>query len=313
MEKISVLIPCYNEDENVLPLSNDLVNIFEKELANYDYEIVFIDNCSVDNTQKIIRGICKSNNRIKAIFNAKNFGAHNSGYYGLFQTTGDCVILLNADYQDPIELIPDLVNEWKKGNKIVSCIKKKSRENKLVRFIRTCYYKTLKKMSEVDQIEHFTGFGLYDRSFIEILKNIQEPLPFLRGIVAEYGFKRKEINYVQQKRRGGKTKANLYNLYDLAMLNFTSYTKIGLRIATILGFIIGGITFLIAIIYFIYKLLYWDSFSLGIAPLIIGVFFFGSIQLFFIGLIGEYIMAINNRLRLLNRPLVIEEERINFD
>ena len=313
MKKISILVPCYNEEDNVIPLSNEIIKTFESDLPLYDYEIVFIDNYSTDNTRVLIRELCKINLKIKAIFNVKNFGQNNSPYYGMCQTTGDCVILLCADFQDPIELIPTLVKEWENGNKIVSCIKNKSKENKFVRFLRTCYYKAIKKMSDVEQIEHFTGFGLYDRSFIEVMKTLQDPIPFLRGVVAEMGFKRKEINYEQQKRKAGKTKNNWYSLYDLAMLSFTSYTKVGLRIASISGFIIGAITLIVALVYFILKLIYWDNFPIGMAPLIIGVFFFGSLQLFFIGFIGEYIMAINTRLRLMNRPLVIEEERINFD
>jgi len=310
MKKISVLIPCYNEQENVVPISNEIVKILENELSAYDYEIIFIDNCSTDNTKPLLREICKKNLRIKAIFNARNFGQSNSPYYGMCQTTGDCTIAMCADFQDPVELIPVLVNEWEKGYKIVSCIKKTSKENRLIRFLRTCYYKTIKKMSDVEQIEHFTGFGLYDKSFIEVIKNLHDPIPFFRGIVAELGYKRKDIEYEQQKRRAGKTKNNWYTLYDAAMLSFTSYTKIGLRIATIGGFIAAGLTFIVALVYFVYKLLYWDSFSAGIAPLVIGVFFLGSLQLFFIGFIGEYVMSINNRV--MNRPLVIEEERINF-
>jgi len=293
-----------------VPISNDIVRIFENELANYDYEIIFIDNCSVDNTRPLLREICKKNQRIKAIFNIKNFGQFNSPYYGLCQTTGDCTITICADFQDPVELIPVFIHEWENGYKIVSGIKKKSKENRFIRFLRTCYYKIIKKMSDVEQIEHFTGFGLYDRSFIEVLKNLHDPIPFIRGIVAELGYKRKDIEYEQQKRRAGKTKNNWYTLYDAAMLSFTSYTKVGLRIAVIGGFIAAGLTFIAAIVYFIYKLLYWDTFSIGIAPLIIGVFFIGSLQLFFIGFIGEYVMSINTRI--MNRPLVIEEERINF-
>jgi len=312
MKKISILIPCYNEEENVVPLSNEIIKTFESNLSLYDYEIVFIDNYSNDNTKFLIRELCKNNQKIKAIFNVKNFGQNNSPYYGMCQVTGNCVILLCADFQDPIELIPTLVNEWENGYKIVSCIKNKSKENKFVRFLRTCYYKTIKRISDVEQIEHFTGFGLYDKSFIEIMKNLQDPIPFLRGVVAEMGFKRKEINYEQQKRKAGKTKNNWYTLYDLAMLSFTSYTKVGLRIASISGFIVGAITLIVALVYLILKIIYWDNFPMGIAPLIIGIFFFGSVQLFFLGFIGEYIMAINTRLRLMNRPLVIEEERINF-
>jgi len=293
-----------------VPLSNEIVKIFETDLSNYDYEIIFIDNCSTDNTRPLLREICKANPRIKAIFNIRNFGQFNSPYYGLCQTTGDCTIAMCADFQDPVELIPVFVKEWEKGYKIVSAIKTKSKENKIIRFLRTCYYKAIRKMSDVEQIEHFTGFGLYDRSFIDVLKNLRDPTPFFRGIVAELGYKRKDIPYEQQKRRAGKTKNNWYSLYDAAMLSFTSYTKIGLRLATIIGFIASGITLIIALVYFVYKLLFWERFTAGIAPLVIGVFFFGSLQLFFIGLIGEYVISINSRV--INRPLVIEEERINF-
>ena len=310
MKKISVLVPTYNEEENVVPLCKAIIDQFECNLADYDYELVFVDNDSKDNTRALIRGLCANNTRIKAIFNAKNFGQFNSPYYGMCQTTGDCTILMCADFQDPVEMIPLLVNEWEKGYRIVSCIKTKSRENPIMYFLRSCYYKTIKKMSDIEQIEHFTGFGLYDKSFIATLKELKDPTPFLRGIVAELGFKRKDIQYTQAKRRAGKTSNNFYRLYDAAMLSFTSYTKIGLRIATFAGFIMSGLSAVAAVVYLILKLLYWNSFSAGIAPAVIGVFLIGSLQLFFTGLLGEYIMAMN--VRIMNRPLVVEEERINF-
>lgn len=311
MKKISVLVPCYNEEENVVPLSEAIIEQFEKELSAYDYEIVFIDNDSKDTTRVKLRQLCKKNKKIKAIFNAKNFGQFNSPYYGLLQTTGDCTIGMCCDFQDPPEMIPKFVHEWEQGAKIVSAIKTKSKENKLMRFFRTRYYKLIKKMSNVEQIEHFTGFGLYDKDFIEVLKDLKDPTPFLRGIVAELGFKRKDIPYEQQKRRAGKTHNNWYSLYDAAMLSFTSYTKVGLRVATFGGFIIGFVSFIIAIVYLVLKLTNWDNFAMGNAPIVIGVFVLGGIQLFFIGLLGEYIMSINNRV--MKRPLVVEEERINFD
>ena len=311
MKKISVLVPCYNEEENVVPLSEAIIEQFTKELPSYDYELVFIDNDSSDTTRVKLRKLCKENKKIKAIFNAKNFGQFNSPYYGMLQTTGDCTICMCCDFQDPPEMIPKLVHEWEQGAKIVSAIKTKSKENKLMRFFRTCYYKLIKKMSNVEQIEHFTGFGLYDKDFIEVLRDLKDPTPFLRGIVAELGFKRKDIPYEQQKRRAGKTHNNWYTLYDAAMLSFTSYTKVGLRVATIGGFIIGLISFIIALVYLILKLINWDNFAMGNAPIIIGVFVLGGIELFFIGLLGEYIMSINNRV--MKRPLVIEEERINFE
>ena len=310
MKKISILVPCYNEEENVIPLSNALVEMLQRDLPAYDYEIVFIDNCSKDSTRDKLRVICRKNPKIKAVLNAKNFGQFNSPYYGMLQTTGDCVVLMCCDFQDPIEMVPEFVKSWEEGYKIVSAIKTTSKENKIMRFLRSCYYKLIKKMSDVEQIEHFTGFGLYARSFIEVLRELDDPTPFLRGIVAELGYKRKNIAYEQQKRRAGKTHNNWYSLYDAAMLSFTSYTKIGLRIATIGGFLCAGISFVIAIIYLLYKLTHWYSFSAGVAPLIIGLFMMGGIQLFFVGLLGEYIMSINTRV--MKRPLVVEEERINF-
>lgn len=310
MRKISILVPTYNEEENVQPLSEAIIAEFEKSLPNYEYEIIFIDNDSKDATRDIIRGLCDANNRIKAIFNAKNFGQFNSPYYGLLQTTGDCTILLCADFQDPIEMIPQFVSEWEKGYKIVIGQKKTSRENVLMYFLRSCYYKLIKKFSDVEQIEHFTGFGLYDKSFIEVLRNLDDSTPFLRGIVAELGFKRKDIPYEQQKRRAGKTSNNFMRLYDAAMLSFTSYTKIGLRVATFIGFGVAVLSCMIAVGYLILKLIFWNTFIAGTAPILIGMFFLGAVQLIFMGLMGEYILSINQRI--MKRPLVIEEERVNF-
>lgn len=307
---ISVLIPCYNEVENVQPISEAIVNEFVTYLPQYDYEIVFIDNFSTDGTRKKIEQICKTNPKIKAIFNAKNFGQFNSPYYGMCQTHGDCTIAMCCDFQDPVELIPRFVTEWEKGYKIVSAIKTQSEENKIVRFLRTCYYKAIKKMSSVEQIEHFTGTGLYDKSFIDVLRELDDPMPFLRGIVAELGPLRKDIEYTQAKRRAGKTHNNWYTLYDAAMLSFTSYTKVGLRVATIIGFLFSLLTMLMAIIYLCAKLIWWEAFPMGTAPMLIGMFFIGSVQLFFIGLVGEYVLNINARV--MHRPLVVEEKRINF-
>ena len=310
MKKISVLIPCYNEEENVIPIANAIVEEMGKNLANYDYEIIFIDNDSKDNTRPLLREICKRNPKVKAIFNAKNFGQFNSPYYGMLQTTGDCTILMCCDFQDPIEMIPQIVAEWEKGAKIVSCVKTASKENSIMRFLRSCYYKMIKKMSSVEQIEHFTGFGLYDRSFVEVLRNLKDPTPFLRGIVAELGFKRVSIEYTQAKRRAGKTHNNFFTLFDAAMLSFTSYTKVGLHLVTFAGMILSALSILAALVYLVLKLLYWDRFSAGFAPMIIGLFFLNAIELLFIGFVGEYVMSINTRV--MNRPLVIEEERINF-
>lgn len=310
MKKISVLIPCYNEEENVVPMANAVVEEMSKSLPNYDYEIVFIDNDSKDNTRPLLREICKRTPKVKAILNAKNFGQFNSPYYGILQTTGDCTIMMCCDFQDPIDMIPQIVAEWEKGAKIVSCIKTASEENPIMRFLRSCYYKMIKKMSSIDQIEHFTGFGLYDKSFVEVMRNLKDPTPFLRGIVAELGFKRVSIEYTQAKRRAGKTHNNFFTLFDAAMLSFTSYTKVGLHLVTFAGLVLSGLSILAALIYLVLKLIYWDRFSAGFAPMIIGLFFLNAIELLFIGFVGEYVMSINTRV--MNRPLVIEEERINF-
>ena len=311
MKKISILIPCYNEEENVVPIANAITEKLGENLADYDYEIVFIDNDSKDNTRPLLREICKRNPRIKAIFNAKNFGQFNSPYYGMLQTTGDCTIGMCCDLQDPVEMLPLMVRKWEEGAMIVSCIKTASKENPIMRFLRTCYYKMIKKMSSVEQIEHFTGFGLYDRSFIDVLRNLKDPTPFLRGIVAELGFKRVSIEYTQAKRRAGKTHNNFFTLFDAAMLSFTSYTKVGLHLVTFAGMILSALSIIAALVYLILKLVYWDRFSAGFAPMIIGLFFLNAIELLFIGFVGEYVMSINTRV--MNRPLVIEEERINFE
>lgn len=311
MKKISIVIPTYNEEENVGPISKAVMDELTTKLSDYDYEIIFIDNCSTDHTRQLLRGICAEHPKVKAIFNAKNFGQFNSPYYGLCQATGDCAILLCADFQDPIDMLPVFVKEWENGYKIVSAIKTTSKENKMMRFLRSCYYKAIKKMSDVEQIEHFTGFGLYDRAFLNVLKNLDDPTPFLRGIVAELGFKRKDIPYEQQKRAAGKTHNNWATLYDAAMLSFTSYTKIGLRIATILGFVLSAISLVIALVYLIMKLVFWNRFVAGMIPILLVVCILGSVQIFFIGLIGEYILSMNKRI--MHRPLVVEEERINFE
>lgn len=311
MKKISILVPTYNEEENVVPLSKAIISLFSNMLKDYNYEIIFIDNDSQDNTRSLLRELCSKNKQIRAIFNAKNFGQFNSPYYGLLQTTGDCTILLCADFQDPVEMIPEFIHEWESGYKIVIGQKTTSRESKLMYFLRSCYYKLIKKFSDVEQIEHFTGFGLYDKEFIDVLRSLDDPTPFLRGIVAELGFHRKQIPYEQQKRRAGKTSNNFMRLYDAAMLSFTSYTKIGLRMATFIGGGIAIVSFMIALVYLVLKIVFWNTFVAGTAPILIGMFFLGAVQLLFMGLIGEYILSINQRI--MKRPLVIEEERINFE
>ncbi len=313
MKKISILIPCYNEVENAELMAETVINVLEESLSQYDYEIVFIDNCSTDGTRDVLERICGKNKKIKAIFNVTNFGQFNSPFYGICQCFGDCVIPICCDFQDPVELIPVFVKKWEEGHKIISGIKTSSKEPGFIYFLRTVYYKMIKNMSTVKMIEHFTGFGLYDKTFVDLLRKLDDPIPFMRGIVAEYGdgFNMIEVEYEQQKRRAGKTHNNFYSLYDAAMLSFTSYTKIGLRLATFVGLLCSGASFIIAIIYLIMKLTRWGDFMAGTAPMTIGVFFLGGLQLLFIGLIGEYILNINTRV--INRPVVVEEKRINFD
>ena len=280
-------------------------------LRKYNYELLFIDNDSRDQTRPILRRLCAENPRVKAIFNARNFGQFNSPYYGMLQVTGDCVIEMVADFQDPVELIPQYVKAWEEGYKIVIGIKTSSKESRVMYALRSFYYKMIRKLSDVEQIEHFTGSGLYDRDFIEVLRRLDDPTPFLRGIVAELGYKRKEIPYEQPKRRAGKTHNNFYRLYDAAMLSVTSYTKVGLRMATFVGGCSALISMLVAVVYLVMKLIWWDRFPAGMAPMLIGMLFLGSVQIFFIGVVGEYILAINQRV--MKRPLVVEEERLNFE
>lgn len=313
MKKISIMVPCYNEVENIMSMSQTLVDIMEKELSKYDYEILFIDNSSTDGTRKCIEKICYENKKIKAIFNVTNFGQFNSPFYAMCQTTGDCTVCLCCDFQDPPELIPIFVKRWEEGHKIVSGIKSSSKEAGFVYFLRTVYYKLMKNFSEVKMIEHFTGFGLYDKTFISLLQKLDDPVPFVRGIVAEYGsgFNMVEVEYEQPKRKAGKTHNNFLTLYDAAMLSITSYTKMGLRVATLLGFLCSAVSLIVALIYLILKLFHWEDFQAGYTPMILGIFVLGSLQLFFIGLLGEYILNINTRV--IKRPLVVEEKRINFD
>lgn len=306
---VSIMVPCYNEQENVVPISEAIVSQME-QLPQYDYELLFIDNCSTDQTRTLLRKICEKNKKIKAIFNVKNFGQFNSPFYGLCQTSGDCTISICADFQDPVELIPVFLQYWEEGYQIVCGVKTSSKENSIVYGLRTIYYKLIKKFSAVDQIEHFTGFGLYDKSFIEVLRSLDDSTPFIRGIVAELGGKRKEVPYEQPLRRAGKTHNNWYSLFDAAMLSVTSYTKVGMRVAEFAGVAIAIISLLIGLVYLIMKLTYWDRFVAGQAPLILVVSIMCSTILAFLGFLGEYIAAINTRL--MHRPLVVEEERINF-
>lgn len=307
---ISILTPCYNEEENIEELYSRIKTIM-KDFPQYEYEHVFIDNCSQDKTAHILKNIALKDKTVKIIFNARNFGAVRSGYYGLIQCHGDAVIAIASDLQDPPRLIKDFLAKWEEGYKIVIGVKEKSKENYLMFAIRQIFYNIISRISESEQIKNFTGYALYDKSFIDVIRNIDDPYPYFRGMVADLGFGCYEIKYTQQKRDRGKSSYNFYSLYDIAMQGFVNHSKVPLRLASFIGFSVSLMSFLFAAGYFIYKLLYWNSFQLGIAPLVIGIFFFGGVQLFFLGVIGEYIGSIFTQVK--KRPLVIEKERINFD
>ena len=311
LKTVTAVVPTYNEQENIPLIYQKIANIFEQYRDKYNLEILFIDNCSKDKSRELIMELAQQDLRVKAIFNTKNFGFTRSTFYGLTQATGDCAILIFADMQDPPEIIPQFIEKWECGYKIVVGIKNRSRENPIFYFLRSCYYQIIKKISEIDHISQFDGFGLYDDTFLNVLRKLDDSLPYLRGIIAEIGFQRSEVNYTQEKRKQGKTKFNFLKLYDLAMLGITSYSKIIMRLATLLGFGIAFFSLFIAGCTFVYKLFNWDSYPIGNAAISIGVFFFGAVQLFFVGLLGEYILNINTRV--MHHPLVIEEKRINFE
>lgn len=310
-KKISVVIPTYNEEENVRPLSEAIIRVMEEQLPEYDYEILYIDNHSTDNTRGLLRQLCMENKHIKAIFNARNFGQARSPVYGMKQAYGDCVIRMCADFQDPVDMIVKFVREWEQGWKIVIGVKNKSKEKRIMYNIRGLYYKLIRRITDIDHIEQFTGFGLYDKKFVDVVRELHDPMPYLRGIIAELGFDYKAIPYTQQKRRAGKSKNNFYSLYDYAMMGITSYSKVVLRLATFTGFLVACLSILVGVVYLVYKLTHWNRFSAGMVPMLIGVFFLGALQLFFIGFLGEYVLSVNTRV--LDRPLVVEEERLNFE
>jgi glycosyltransferase involved in cell wall biosynthesis len=280
-------------------------------LPGYDYEHIFIDNASKDRTVAILRELAKEDKRVKVIVNARNFGHIRSPCHAILQARGDAVISIVADLQDPPAMIADFVRNWEEGYKVVMGIKKGSQESILMFALRRLYYRTLRRLSDVELVEHFTGFGLYDRQVIDILRNLGDPYPYFRGLIADIGFEIAKVEYVQPARKRGITKNNFYTLYDMAMLGLTSYTKVPLRLATMLGFASAGLSLLIALFYLVYKLIYWKSFSLGLAPLVVGIFFFSSVQLIFLGIVGEYVGSIHTYVR--HMPLVVEKERINFD
>jgi glycosyltransferase involved in cell wall biosynthesis len=307
---ISIVTPCYNEEGNVEELHARIVAVMEK-LPQYEFEHIYIDNASTDKTVAILRRMVQEDKRIRVIVNARNFGHIRSPYHALIGAKGDAVICLASDLQDPPELIVDFVKKWEEGFKVVMGVKSKSEESPLMFALRKLYYKTLQRLSDTQLIENYTGYGLYDHEVIEILRQMDDPYPYFRGMIAEIGFPAAKIEFTQPIRKHGITKNNFYTLFDMAMLGMTNYSKVPLRLATMFGFVVAVFSALVGLFYFVYKLLNWQNFSVGSAPVTVGLFFFGAVQLFFLGILGEYIGAIYTHV--LHRPLVVEKERINYD
>jgi glycosyltransferase involved in cell wall biosynthesis len=309
-KRISILTACYNEEENVEELY-ERVRAVMAGLDRYLYEHVFIDNHSSDRTVEILKRIAARDPNVKIIVNARNFGHIRSPHHAFLQTTGDAVIGIVADLQDPPEMIPQFLAGWEAGSFMVLAIKRSSEENPLMFQIRKAYYRLVNQLSPIETFENFTGFGLFDRRVVEEVRKFNDPYPYFRGMIAEIGLPYTTIPYDQPDRQHGITKNNFYTLYDMAMLGLTNLSKVPLRVAAFSGFVSAGLCFLVAMFYLVYKLLFWDRFDLGLAPLVIGIFFLGSIQLISVGILGEYIGSIHTRVY--NRPLVTERERVNFD
>lgn len=311
MKKISVTIPCWSEEKSVRQMYERLTSVFREQLPAYDYEIIYVDDYSPDNTREEIRKLCAEDSHVKAVFNARNFGFSRNVFASLLYGDGDATFMLFGDLQDPPELLPQMVAEWESGKKVVIGQRTKGNESRLMYAMRSLYYKIMEKLSDSKQIEHFNGFGLYDRAFIEVMRNLDDPAPYLKGIVSELAMEQTIIPYEQAASNRGKSGSNFLKNYDLAMLGITSYTKILMRVATFLGAALGVFSCCLALFVLITKLLAWDLYSYGTATIIIGVFFIGAVQLFFMGILGEYILSINTRS--MKRPLVVVGERLNFD
>jgi glycosyltransferase involved in cell wall biosynthesis len=310
MKLITVVTPCYNEEENVRELYQQVQAVFAT-LPQYRYEHLFIDNASTDRTVPILKEIAGQDKSVKLIVNRRNFGQIRSPYYAFLQARGDAVVSIAADFQDPPALIPVFLGKWEEGYMVALGVKASSQESRVMFAIRQLYYALINRLSDVELIKDATGFGLYDRGFLELLRSLDEPYPYGRGLIAELGFEAATIPYEQPKRKRGLSKNNFYSLYDVAMVGITSHSKVPLRVATIVGFASSALSFLVALIYLLYKLIYWERFTAGVAPLVIGAFTAFSVQLFFLGLLGEYIAVIHTRV--MRRPLVVEKERVNFD
>ena len=311
-KKISIVSSAYNEEGNIEILYKAVKEQMQKLADVYDYEQIVLDNASTDGTAQKLREIAAKDKNFKVIINARNFGHIRSPYYGLLQAQGDAVIYMVSDLQDPPELIPEFIKKWEEGNKIIVGQKTQSEESFLFFTVRKFYYWLLNKANDTgaDLISNFTGFGLYDKEVVQEFRKIDDPYPYLRGLISELGYQRYIVSYKQPSRKRGITKNNFYTLYDMAMIGFTNHSKVPLRLAAFGGFLLSALSLLLAFIYLILKLLYWERFPMGTAPILIAVFFFSSMQLFFIGIIGEYLGAVLTQV--LHRPLVIEKERINF-
>jgi glycosyltransferase involved in cell wall biosynthesis len=306
---ISIVTPCYNEEDNIEELNHRVATVMAEQ--PYDYEHILIDNCSNDGTVKKIKEIAALDRRVKLIVNARNFGHIRSPYYGLLQSSGDACVLIASDLQDPPEIIAEFIKRWEQGYKIVLAVKPESEESSLMFFVRKAYYRLVTRISDVPLLQNATGAGLFDRVVIDILRNINDPYPYFRGLLCEIGFPIAVVPFKQPRRQRGITKNNFYTLYDIAMLGITNHSKVPLRLMAMSGFLLAFLSLFVAFFFFVAKLLYWDSFQLGTAPILIGIFFFGAIQAFFIGVLGEYIGSIHTQVR--NMPLVVEMERVNFE
>lgn len=310
MKKISVVIPCYNEEQSVTEMYQRLTKIFKTDLQTYDYEIIYVDDYSKDKTRDIIEKLCQEDKQVKAVFNAKNFGFHRNVYSSLQYGSGDAVFMLFGDLQDPPEMLPEFVQKWEQGYKVVAGQRSRSDEGKIMYFMRRVYYKMIDWFSDSTQIEMFNGFGLYDREFIDVCRQIEIVQPFFKSIVAEYGMDLCIVKYSQAVSKRGKSNFNFLRNYDFAMQGLTASTKLLMRLATFLGMGIGIISLLMALWVFVNKLLNWDTYPAGTASIIIGIFFVGAMQLFFVGILGEYILSINSRID--KKPRVIVGRKINF-
>lgn len=306
---ISIVTPTYNEIDNIELLLNR-IRVVIAPLDQYEFEILVIDNHSNDGTQEKIRELARQDMRIKAIFNARNFGHIRSPYYGILQSAGLATIYMASDFQDPPEIIPEFIEEWEKGWRLVMAVKPASEGSPLMHFLRKTYYRLIDKISDVSILRDSTGFGLYDKKVLDNLRKINDPYPFLRGLICELGYPIKAIPFIQPRRLGGITKNNFHTLFDIAMLGIVSHSKLPIRIASFAGIILGACSVLVAFISVILKIIFWDSFPIGSAPIVIGLLFLFGIQLFFIGILGEYIASIHGYVQ--NRPIVVEKERINF-